>query len=66
MEALAFASWLKRIVEIEIEEDENGKLIVTAIKSSVSVGDVLLFERKVKLYEKKEARIGPFPQRRRL
>lgn len=23
MEALAFASWLKRIVEIEIEEDEN-------------------------------------------
>lgn len=35
---------------------ENGKLIVTAIKSSVSVGDVLLFERKVKFFEKKEGK----------
>ncbi|MFN7065200.1 MAG: DUF3782 domain-containing protein [Aquificaceae bacterium] len=34
----------------------NGELIIGEIKSSVSVGDVILFERKVKFFEKREGK----------
>ncbi|MFN3975808.1 MAG: DUF3782 domain-containing protein [Aquificaceae bacterium] len=44
-----------KVVELDLII-EDGKLIVAEIKSSVSVGDVLLFEKKVKFFEKKEGK----------
>ncbi|BAU22741.1 hypothetical protein THC_0343 [Caldimicrobium thiodismutans] len=55
LEGEVFEGFPGKRVEIDLII-RNGELIVAEIKSSVSPGDVLLFEIKVKFFEKKEGR----------
>ncbi len=55
LEGEVFDGFPGKRVEIDLII-RDGELIVAEIKSSVSPGDVLLFERKVKFFEKKEGR----------
>ncbi len=55
LEGEVFEGFPGKRVEIDLII-RDGELIVAEIKSSVSPGDVLLFERKVKFFEKKEGR----------
>ncbi len=55
LEGEVFDGFPGKTVEIDLII-RDGELIVAEIKSSVSPADVLLFERKVKFFEKKEGR----------
>ncbi len=55
LEGEVFEGFPGKRVEIDLII-RDGELIVAEIKSSVSPGDVLLFERKVKFFEKKEGK----------
>ncbi|BAU23991.1 hypothetical protein THC_1627 [Caldimicrobium thiodismutans] len=55
LEGEVFEGFPGKRVEIDLII-RDGELIVAEIKSSVSPGDVLLFERKVKVFEKKEGK----------
>ncbi len=55
LEGEVFDGFPGKRVEIDLII-RDGELIVAEIKSSVSPADVLLFERKVKFFEKKEGR----------
>ncbi|BAU23332.1 hypothetical protein THC_0947 [Caldimicrobium thiodismutans] len=55
LEGEVFEGFPGKTVEIDLII-RDGELIVAEIKSSVSPADVLLFERKVKFFEKKEGR----------
>ncbi len=55
LEGEVFDGFPGKTVEIDLII-RDGELIVAEIKSSVSPGDVLLFERKVKFFEKKEGK----------
>ncbi len=55
LEGEVFEGFPGKTVEIDLII-RDGELIVAEIKSSVSPADVLLFEKKVKFFEKKEGR----------
>lgn len=55
LEGEVFEGFPGKTVEIDLII-RDGEIIVAELKSSISVGDVLLFEKKVRFFEKKEKR----------